>query len=166
MRCFECDSEMKCLAEPYEYKESGLDHVFLQGVEIYRCECGEETVSIPAIPELHALLGEKIINKKTMLNGKEIRFLRKNMGLTAKKLSGLMKVGNEIISRWEHGNKRISEPNDRLLRLLYIAIKEIPHSEMKVQEQFPEITSAHTDSVRLNLSIAMWAKDSEACHHA
>jgi putative zinc finger/helix-turn-helix YgiT family protein len=157
---------MECKTESYQYKESGLDNIVLEGIEVHRCDCGEQIVSIPAIPELHALLGEMVIKKKTMLNGKEIRFLRKNMGFTAKKLSALMKVGNEIISRWEHGSRHISEPNDRLLRLLYMAIKEIPHADMKVQEQFPEILGTHKDSLPMSLSIAMWAKNSEACHHA
>lgn len=166
MRCISCGSEMECKVESYEYKESGLNNIVLEGIEVHRCDCGEKIVSIPAIPELHALLGQMIIKKKTMLNGKEIRFLRKNMGFTAKKLSSFMKVGNEIISRWENGNRNISEPNDRLLRLLYMAIKEIPHAELKIQEQFPEIVDSHTDSAPLNLSIAMWAKNAEACHHA
>ncbi|MCP4111663.1 MAG: YgiT-type zinc finger protein [Desulfobacteraceae bacterium] len=86
MNCPICNSEMVCKRTTHHYTESGLDNVFLDGVEVCQCSCSEKIVSIPAIPELHSKIGLDMIRKEALLNDREIRFLRKNMGLTKKNL--------------------------------------------------------------------------------
>ncbi len=106
------------------------NNVFLEGVEVYRCnECGEEAARIPAIIELNDLIGKKIIKKNIPLNGAEIKYLRKNMGFTGKALSETMHLDNATISRWESGKQSISESHDILLRLVYCGMKDIPAKE-------------------------------------
>ncbi|MCP4346930.1 MAG: YgiT-type zinc finger protein [Desulfobacterales bacterium] len=51
MNCPICNSEMVCKRTIHHYTESGLDNVFLDGVEVCQCSCSEKIVSIPAIPE-------------------------------------------------------------------------------------------------------------------
>jgi putative zinc finger/helix-turn-helix YgiT family protein len=121
---------MNCARETYHYPESGLDNVFLEGVDICRCDrCGEEAVKIPAVVELNDLIGKAIIRKRALLNKLEIKFLRKNMGFTGKALADAMHLDNATISRWESGKQKISEPHDILLRLIYCGIKGIPAGE-------------------------------------
>ena len=69
-------------ADDHRYRESGLENVVLKGIDIFRCNCGERIVSVPRVLELNALIGENLIRKDSPLAGNEIRFLRKNMGLT------------------------------------------------------------------------------------
>ena len=60
------------------------------------------------------------------MNGKEIRFLRRNMGLKAVELQEYLGVDNATISRWEHGSQNITPPHDRLLRMFYATFKGLP----------------------------------------
>lgn len=163
MNCPFCSRTLTRHVENHHYAACGLDNVVLEKVEIYRCECGEEMVSIPAMPDLHTLIGTNIVAKKSLLNGKEIRFLRKNMGLAAKKLAAIIGVDNATVSRWENDNQSISGPNDRLLRLYYLFEKGLHPEEINVQKDFPEIINEQTESPELLIPYAAWAKDKNAC---
>lgn len=148
MRCPTCHKEISPkVVEEYHYLESGLDNFVLKGIEVFECPCGESIASIPAIDELHSLIGRIIIEKESLLNGKEIRFLRKNIGLSAKKLASQMGIANETVSRWENGAQAISKPHDLLLRLIYCTIKGIPTEEIAnlIQEEFPVIEESSKD---------------------
>jgi len=141
MKCPVCNSEAVCTQGTYHYKESGLDNVYLEGVDVCKCSCGEVIVSIPAMPQLHSVISLAIIEKKSLLIGQEIRFLRKNMGLTATRLSKFIGVDNATISRWENGSQTITKPHDHLIRLVYSNIKGIPKDRIKhlIKENFEEI---------------------------
>ena len=141
MKCPDCGSKMIRARKAYRYTESGLDNVLLRGVKYFKCGCGETLVSIPQIAKLHELIGYEVIKKKSLLTGKEIRFLRKNMGLPAKKLAQYIGVDKATISRWENEAQTLSKSNDHLIRLIYSAIKDIPKETVKllVEENFEEI---------------------------
>lgn len=131
MVCVMCGHEMSCKVGIYHYKECGLDDVYLVNVRICTCaNCDEELVCIPAMPQLHTGIGEELLKKDSRLNGKEIRFLRKNMGLKAVELQEYLGVDNATISRWEHGNQKITPPHDRLLRMVYATLKEISQDKV------------------------------------
>ncbi len=131
----------------YQYLESGLDNVILEGIYTFKCACGESIVKIPVVDELHRLIGLRIIGKNFSLTGNEIRFLRKNMGMSAIKIATLMGVDNATVSRWEHGKQEVSKPHDRLLRLIYCNMKRINPDEIIriIQDEFPEIQNGHID---------------------
>ena len=142
MKCPRCKKAMDCRVGEHHYLESGLDDIILGGVEIYSCSCGEEVVSIPSVPKLHALIGQALIEKGSLLTGSEIRFLRKNVGLTGKRLADIMAVANATISRWESGAQAVSRSHDRLLRLLYASLRGLPPEKTRnlVEEDFSKIS--------------------------
>lgn len=162
MRCPNCNSEAVCTQNKYHYTECGLDNVFLEGIDVYECSCGEQFVAIPAMPELHGLIGLNLLKKKALLNSKEIKFLRKNMGLTATKLSKIIGVNNATISRWENNNQSIDKSNDRLIRFTYLNIKDIPTSEIKhlIEEDFTKIEPDKIDMSQYNIP---WPKHGGEC---
>jgi putative zinc finger/helix-turn-helix YgiT family protein len=165
MKCFNCKAEMLCKAESYHYKESGLENIYLDGIESRTCpSCGEEIINIPAVSELHSKIGQILINKKSLLNGREIRFLRKNAGLSAKKLSGIVGVDKSTISRWENSGQKISAPHDRLVRLIYSGIKNFPKEDIQnlINEGFEEIDPVQ-DLVRFNIAIQDWCEPANHC---
>ncbi len=141
MNCPKCDSKTVRTHKAYHYTESGLDNIYLEGIDVYKCRCGEIVASIPKVPQLNSLIGLNLLKKKFLLNGKEIKYLRKNVGLTATKLSRYLGVDNATISRWENGTQNISKPHDHLLRLVYSSIKSLPAEEIKhlIEENFKEI---------------------------
>ena len=155
MKCPICNSEMTCRTNTYHYRESGLDNIYLLGVEIYDCNCGEEFVSIPTIPELHTLIGLNLVKKNALLNGKEIKFLRKNMGMTAKKLSEYAGFNNATISRWENGTQTITKPHDLYLRLLYLNNKGIHTDTIRhlIEDSFPKVKLKPEETIKYTIPV-------------
>jgi len=148
MKCPNCQKEMENIkAESYQYLESGLDNVVLSGIDIFRCACGEEIASIPSIDQLHTLIGLRLVKKDSLLNGKEIRFLRKNIVVSAQKLAKQMGVDNATISRWENDKQRITKSHDLHLRLIYCNMKRIPPEVINhlIQEEFPKVQEAYKE---------------------
>jgi putative zinc finger/helix-turn-helix YgiT family protein len=143
MRCHVCRSTMDCQKEDYHYVECGLEGFILAEMDVCRCSCGEEIVSIPAVPELHKLLGKLLIGKKSPLTSKEIRFLRKNMGFNAVKLARIIGVNKSTLSRWE-SEKSPQKPkssHDRLIRMIYSNMVGIDIESTKnlIENKFTEI---------------------------
>jgi len=161
--CPNCNSETVCIKDKHHYTECGLNYVFLEGVDVCECTCGEKFVIIPAMPQLNSLIGFSLIKKKALLNGQEIRFLRKNMGLTATKLSKIIGVDNATVSRWENGNQTITKPHDRLVKLVYSNIKGVPTDKIKhlIEEDFKEIEPKQKDIIEY---IIPWPQSENECN--
>jgi putative zinc finger/helix-turn-helix YgiT family protein len=137
MDCPNCQREHQTKIGEYHYTESGLPNVWLLGVEVFECECGESLAFIPCIQELHKLIACELITQENSLSGPEIRFLRKTMGLKAKDFADLLGVKNVSISRWEHGEFSPPEPTDRFIRLFYAANMGLPEiAQELVQKTF------------------------------
>lgn len=117
MKCQACNQEMGTTEkEMYQYVESGLDNIYLDGVSIYRCEdCGEEAPILPSIKDLHRTIAISILIRNEPLNGPEIRYIRKHMRYKSKDFGELLGVTPQTISGWEKGANP-SESNDRLIR--------------------------------------------------
>lgn len=120
MKCTNCGHKMTKHIKDLHYTESGLDNVILMGLTIYKCSCGEKMPQIPDISGLHRKIGVAIAKSKKALNGPEVRFLRKELGLKANELAELLGVYKVSVSRWETGKEQIGVANDRLVRVLYL----------------------------------------------
>jgi putative transcriptional regulator len=134
------------IGEPLHYTWSGLDDVYLlSGYELIQTEDGVDTV-IQDIDGLHRVIGECLATHKKVLNGKDIRFLRKQMDLTQSDLGKLMATTDQTIARWEKGEYPIPGPEDTLLRLVFLAhiksdidvqalIRELRERDAPIQEK-------------------------------
>lgn len=132
LNCPNCQKNQTTKIGEYHYTESGLPNVWLLGIEVFECECGESFAFIPCIQELHKLIAKILLTQENPLSGKEIRFLRKTMGLKAKEFADLIGVKNITVSRWERGG--ITPPNsiDRLIRLFYASNMNLPDLSEKL----------------------------------
>jgi DNA-binding transcriptional regulator YiaG len=102
----------------YRYTESGLTNVWLaNGYTIRKTKYGEG-VSIHDADGLHRALA-RALSDKPRLTGTEVRFLRKEMGLSQRGLGELMGVTDQAVSLWERKG-RLPTTADRLLRLIYV----------------------------------------------
>lgn len=119
--CPNCGSkDVEKNTEDWRYRESGLDNVILGGITVYRCKsCNEVMPEIPQMDTLHKLIALHVIEKNEPLTGKEIRFLRKEMGLSSVELAKQFGVTKVTVSRWENDAERIGTANDKLIRLRY-----------------------------------------------
>ena len=116
MRCPGCDRDLKgrktILERPYQYVESGLDNVFLVGVTLHTCQCGEELVEIPKGEQLDDVIAKVLIQKGEPLSGAEVRFLRKYAELPAKDFARILGVSPEHLSRVE--NRKVQRTGSNL----------------------------------------------------
>ena len=138
--CPECGARRQTILGNYQYKESGLKNLWLEGVELFECACGQKFAIIPCVPELHGLIAQDLLKQKNQLSGREIRFLRKHIGLKAKDFAEYLGVNNVTVSRWERGEERPPQPTDRLIRLFYagmMGVQDIVHELIK--DMFREI---------------------------
>jgi putative transcriptional regulator len=102
----------------YRYTESGLTNVWLaNGFTIRKTKYGEG-VSIHDMDGLHRALARALSNKPR-LTGTEVRFLRKEMGLSQRGLGELLGVTDQAVSLWERKGQ-LPKTADRLLRLIYV----------------------------------------------
>jgi len=101
----------------YHYKESGLDNIIIENMPVFHDDRGEEVISIPNINLLHKAIAKGLVTKKAGLNGKELRFLRTEMGMTQAQLAVLMHREPLAIGRWERGENPIEGAAEALIRL-------------------------------------------------
>lgn len=102
----------------YHYTESGLSNVWLaNGYTVRKTKYGK-SVSIHDADGLHRAIGRVLANKPR-LTGTEIRFLRKELGLSQRRLGDLVGVTEQSVAKWERFGK-VPKTADRLLRLIYL----------------------------------------------
>jgi DNA-binding transcriptional regulator YiaG len=107
-------------AVPYEYKECGLEGIFLHnGYEIIEHD-GELYASVAETEALHRRIGEYLVATRKELAPEEIRFLRKTMDLTQSELGRWIGQSSQAVARWEKGQTDIPGPADRLLRAIFM----------------------------------------------
>ena len=103
---------------PYHYTECGLDHVMINGVQFIQDDAGESVTTIPNIDGLHRAIATGIVSKSGNLTGKELRFLRTEMGMTQAELAAIVHREPLAISRWERGETELIDANaETLIRL-------------------------------------------------
>ena len=102
----------------YHYTKSGLTNVWLaNGYTVRKTKYGEG-ISIHDADGLHRAIARALTNKPH-LTGTEVRFLRKEMGLSQRGLGELLGVTDQAVALWEKKG-RLPKTADRLLRLIYV----------------------------------------------
>lgn len=109
----------------YHYRECGLPNVYLAGIKVAHCEkCGERFPIISSILDLYDKIGEAVALKPRTLTGIEVKFLRKQLGMTATKWASYLKTDKTNVSRWENDRQPMSKQADALVRYLYFRLLE------------------------------------------
>jgi putative zinc finger/helix-turn-helix YgiT family protein len=145
-KCLHCDTALEVIKDrAYRYRESGLDFVYLSGVLQYRCpKCGETSVEIPRVNDLHLLIGKALVCKKGLLAGDEVKFLRKEIGMKGKEIAAALSIEPETYSRWENGKRGVAPCHDKSLRMMYV---------MSASEKFGKVLSRDSISILSTIAI-------------
>jgi DNA-binding transcriptional regulator YiaG len=122
---------METRRENHRYAESGLDNVFLDGIESHTCDCGERIVSIPRLADLHEVVAFALVKQVARLTDPQIRFLRKYLGWYGVQFAGVMDVDPGTVSRWETGTMSMGTGAERALRLAVLRLR--PLEEYRTQ---------------------------------
>jgi putative zinc finger/helix-turn-helix YgiT family protein len=127
--------------QPFHFEGSGLSGVYLVGIKYYTCECGRVLADIPAIKPLMQLIARDLLHKQGSLTGEEIRFLRKRLGKKQTDFARAIGVEPETLNRYENGKLVVSEPSDKLIRLIYLLLS----SDERLEESRGAIEELLTD---------------------
>ena len=102
----------------YHYTESGLRNVWLvNGYAVRQTPYGE-AVSIQDLEGLHRYIGS-VIARRPKLTGPELRFLRKEMGMSQRGVAAFVGTSEQNVSLWERRG-RVPQAADRILKLAYL----------------------------------------------
>lgn len=127
MKCETCrKGEIRTRTQQtYRYKECGLDNVYLLNIEFRVCNaCGSTVPRLRRMPELHATIARAIAMQPCPLRGQDVRFLRKQLGYSAKEWAGFLRTDASTLSRWENDQQEMGTQSDSLIRLLYFRIRD------------------------------------------
>jgi putative zinc finger/helix-turn-helix YgiT family protein len=119
-KCVECGCTKlsKSLVEHEYLKGSGLE-VIVGGVVRWDCsQCGEFYVELKDTGVIDKALVRHIIGQPRRLGGRELKFLRRMMGWSAKDLSTYFQVPATTVSKWENDERSPGKPIDLFLRML------------------------------------------------
>jgi len=120
----------------YHYTESGLQNIWLRnGYKKHRTSYGSG-VSILDVANLHKAIGCALATRP-YLTGAELRFLRKEMGLSQAGLARLTGTSEQNVSLWERRGK-MPRAADRLVKLIYV---EHVGGNVKVRELVERLSS-------------------------
>jgi putative transcriptional regulator len=103
----------------YHYTGCGLPNVWLRNGFIVRDTEYGKAVAIHDVNGLHRAIGLYFVDRKPVLSGTEVRYLRKELDLTQSRLAQFLGVSENSIRGWENQRARISRPAERFLRILY-----------------------------------------------
>lgn len=138
----------------YRYVESGLPNVFLVNIKVAACKkCGGTYPVIPSILSLHENIAEAIALKPVTLTGAEIKFLRKQLGMTAARWATYLKMDKASVSRLENAHNPVSRQTDALARLLYFRLLEEKENRHRSDNITARIAGVEPDGDDLGLKI-------------
>jgi len=130
--------------EIYHYTECGLNNQFLiNGFEFVETEYGP-SVFINNVEGLHYEIARSIAEAQPHISGKEFKFIRKQMGLTQKKIGEIYGCDAQTVARWEKVG-RVNKPADRFIRYLFLG---------NPIAQSAEQLAVKIQDVRKNISLA------------
>lgn len=139
--CMECgNSSLKQeKVSSYKYTGSEIPVTLVNSVQELTCEkCGAKFEVIHDLDSLSAAIAVGRVMSRTKLTGKEIKFLRKSLGLRAVELAPKIEVAAETLSRYEQGKAVMSPKTEKQLRILVAATLEnkVPAMDVDIPSIF------------------------------
>ncbi|HXZ02484.1 MAG TPA: helix-turn-helix domain-containing protein [Stellaceae bacterium] len=126
----------------------GIPVTLVDAVEIKKCGLCNQVISkkIPDLQNLIAAMALVRVTDPRRLGADDIRFLRKALNWTAKKLADRLEVAEGTVSRWENGKEPIGGANEKILRL--IAGTEMASSAPAIDFSAEAIANMKIEDVR------------------
>jgi transcriptional regulator with XRE-family HTH domain len=109
----------------HRYVECGLDNVTIAGISVVQDDPGESVLTIPNVRGLHRAIATGIVMRHSSMSGRELRFLRTEMGMTQAELAAMIHREPLAISRWERGECPIDSNAETVIRLHAIDALEL-----------------------------------------
>lgn len=136
----------------YHYTECGLDNVYIEGIQVFQDDDGDDVVQIPFINALHNSIALGIISHEKSMSGNELRFLRTEMGLTQSELAVLIHVDRQTIGRWERGETVLDGSPETVIRQLAVEKLVLPFEKGIEQLAKSSVDSAEQQLINVRLT--------------
>ena len=105
--------------DTYQYRECGLDNVWLKGgFERVSSPYGD-AVFIKDSQSLHECIALCLTSKPARLTGAEFRFLRTHLDLSQMMMGQLCGVSDRSVRGWESSDEPIGGAEDTIIRVIY-----------------------------------------------
>ena len=131
----------------YHYRECGLTNVWLKnGFREIETPYGK-VIEIDRVEDLHRAIARRLLNRPR-LNGREFRFLRRELDLSQAALAEMLGNSAQSIALWEKG-RGAPKWADRLIRAFYRERAE-GNANLKAIFARAEARADGTKVVRLN----------------
>lgn len=126
IRCTACGRPVtRSTLHEYQDEHMGIPIVLYDAAIEERCEhCNCSSIEIPDLKGLIAAIAVCRVMVDQKLRGKDLRFLRTALGMTARSFAELVGVSGETISRWENDKEPITPSTEKLIRLTAGALLE------------------------------------------
>lgn len=134
-KCTKCGHSGLKSHEPsvYHYRLSGLDNVYLTGgVTEYICpKCGTKSVAVKNVAGLHKAIAASIATTKRRLGGKELRFLREQIGFSAEELAKVVEYSEDHIRKIESDSHTPKATYEMFLRVAIMREMQAPEYDLR-----------------------------------
>ncbi|HKJ10468.1 MAG TPA: helix-turn-helix domain-containing protein [Gammaproteobacteria bacterium] len=132
----------------YHYTGCGLRNVYLKNGYKVRETAYGKTVAVEDLDGLHQAIACDLINYKPKLTGTEFRFLRKELGMSQKRLAELLSSTEQSVSLWERKGS-VPKWADRMIRLLYLEYMQANPSIVQLVDKLNHLDRAANAKKRL-----------------
>jgi transcriptional regulator with XRE-family HTH domain len=151
MRCG-CGEKATVICGDYLFVESGLTNVTLHGVKLLKCgTCGSSTPVLSKINKLMQVIAAALVLKPSQLTGKEIRFVRKYVGLTGEQFGRKLGLTKHHVSRIENERHQVGAQTDRLIR--FLAISASPDLKIEMERLLERLETIKDEPVQERIEI-------------
>lgn len=142
--------EAAMIYEPYHYKECGLDNVLIEGISPKKDISGEVVYTISNLPGLHRAISAAIVYNSAGMSGKELRFLRTELGLTQDELARVLHKEALTVSRWERSECPIDPNAETVIR--FLAIEKLKLGKIKdvTKISHMSVSTAQSSVIRID----------------
>jgi len=111
------------MKELFKYTGCGLDYIYLvDGYEIKETPFGKG-VTIHNLEGLHDAIMSDLVCNKPNWTGAELRFIRKELGLTQKSLGMFVSRDAQTVALWEKDKQPVPEESTNIIRGIYLSRK-------------------------------------------
>jgi putative zinc finger/helix-turn-helix YgiT family protein len=162
-RCGECGKVVPLRREATRLVLAGKWAATVDSL-VYDCDCGEGLIR-EDIEGLFREIALLVVRKDTRLAPEEIRFLRDYLVLEAKELGTRLGVTAVQISRWENGAAVMSQPADRLLRMLVADELGLKYGAKDLQRIGDKLPSGPMRGVSAKRKAARWVVAAHGRQH-
>ena len=120
--CGNCGADAQVVKGDYEFKESGLRNLTLLGIDLIKCgKCGNVDPVLSGVDDLMDLIAVAVLQKQYRLQGEELRFLRKHIGMSQEEFAKLVHANKTTLSKWENNEDPIPIRTDVYARMMVIS---------------------------------------------